>query len=309
MPPSVLRIWAGVLLLLGSGLPTSKAGPIPVPNGSFEAPRTSFVAIQVQSWQKAPRPEWYLEGGGFEWDQLVGLFKNPVKGSLDRITNLEGDQALWIFAVPEVGLFQDLTPSAEYVGATFQPGRGYRLQVDLAGSGGGMKSGVTLELGLYYRDDQGRRVPVASNIVTNTPQLFPTQTFLPEFTVTVPPVEEGAPWAGKAIGIQFLSTVPLVLEDGLPAGLAGGYWDVDHVRLTEIARPVLSNPIPEGRGLRFTLSGEPGFRYEILRAEDPTLPAGGWIAWKTVETPAGTVDVIDPSLGPRSRYYRAVQVP
>ena len=124
---------AGVLCLApamaGSGL---LAGPIVVPNGSFESPATGFVSLTVDSWQKSPKPDWYLEGGGFLWSQLIGLFKNTAPTSPDHLDNCDGNQAIWLFVVPEVALFQDYdTADAEGTGpahafdATYDPGKSY----------------------------------------------------------------------------------------------------------------------------------------------------------------------------------------
>ena len=80
-----------------------------VPNGSFESPATDFVNIQVDGWRKTPRPDDYPEGGGFLWDQLTGVFRNTPPDSPDHLLNIDGKQALYLFAIPGVGLFQDAT--------------------------------------------------------------------------------------------------------------------------------------------------------------------------------------------------------
>src|SRR5690348_1734577 len=96
--------------LFGSSLvlavPSLLAGPIVVPNGSFELPATEFVSTLVDSWQKALKPDWYIEAGFF-WPQLVGLFKNTPSNSPDHIDNCDGNRAIWLFAVPEVAIYQD----------------------------------------------------------------------------------------------------------------------------------------------------------------------------------------------------------
>src|SRR5262245_50961431 len=65
---------------------------IPIPNGSFEAPATTFVDLNIQAWQKSPKPDWYVEGGGFLWIQLSGVFKNTPEGRADHIDNCDGEQ-------------------------------------------------------------------------------------------------------------------------------------------------------------------------------------------------------------------------
>ena len=88
-----------------------------------------------------------------------------------------------------------------------------------------MPEGSTLELSLYYVDTASNRVTVASTVVTNSATLFPTNTFLTDFTVRVPTVQATNAWAGQPIGVRLLSTVAPTL--------AGGYWDLDNVRLDE----------------------------------------------------------------------------
>src|SRR5439155_12475624 len=96
-------------LALGvSSCPTSlRAGSISVPNNSFESPVTVFVDTHIDSWQKSAKPPWYDESGGYLWDQLTGTFKNTPTNSSDHIDNCDGNQAAWMFAVPEVAIFQD----------------------------------------------------------------------------------------------------------------------------------------------------------------------------------------------------------
>jgi hypothetical protein len=96
-----------LLLTLTTSAPRLLAGTIHIPNHSFELPTTSFVSINIDSWQKTPKPDWYVEDGGFLWTQLTGAFKNNAPPSPDHIVNCDGNQAIWLFAVPEVGLFQD----------------------------------------------------------------------------------------------------------------------------------------------------------------------------------------------------------
>ena len=119
------------------------AEAIVVPNGSFESPSTPYVSINIDSWQKSPKPDDYIEAGGFLWTQLTGIFKNSSPGSSDYIDNCDGAQALWLFAVPEVALFQDYDsfdwhnqPPSHQFNATFTIGRSYHLRVGVIGTGG-----------------------------------------------------------------------------------------------------------------------------------------------------------------------------
>ena len=60
-----------------------------------------------------------------------------------------------------------------------------------------MKDGVTLQLSLYYRDAASNMVTVAATTITNSAQLFPTNTHLVDFSVYVPGVRATDPWAGQ----------------------------------------------------------------------------------------------------------------
>jgi hypothetical protein len=210
---------------------------VPVPNASFEGPATTFVDPTFERWTKTPRPAWYDESGGFAWDQLSGVFRNPEPGAADHIVNCDGNQAAFLFAVPEAGLFQDL-PGRPGAGAVFTVGKAYELTAGVLGGAGGMTNGVSLEMSLYYVDPTGDRVTIAATNIVHDPARFPTQTRFVDVALSLPVVQPTDPWLGRPIGIRFLSTVD-------PA-LAGGYWDIDNVRLREtIAIPNPSFESPE----------------------------------------------------------------
>src|SRR5438105_14509978 len=84
-----------------------RAATVYVPNGSFESPATTFVDTRIDSWQKAPKPDWYAESSGYTWDELTGVFANTATNSADHIDNCDGAQAMGMFAVPDVADFQD----------------------------------------------------------------------------------------------------------------------------------------------------------------------------------------------------------
>jgi len=220
------------------------ASPVYVPNASFEAPVTDFADPRIAAWQKAPEPAWYMGGGGFPWDQLVGQFLNPTNGSPTHIENMDGNQAAFLFALPDVALFQDYNtissidaaPTQQFT-ARYEAGKSYALKVGLLGGGGGMSNGATFQISFYYRDASSNRVTVASTTITNTPELFPTNTHFIDFEVRIPVVRGDDAWAGRHIGVQLASTVGFDLQ--------GGYWDLDHVRLTESWVPNGSFESPE----------------------------------------------------------------
>ncbi|MBI3415278.1 MAG: hypothetical protein HY043_08155 [Verrucomicrobia bacterium] len=261
---------------------TLYAQKIDIPNSSFESPVVSFVAIPIDAWQKLPKPDSFVETGGITWDQEVGVFKNTPTNSLDHIDNCDGNQAIWLFAVPQVGLFQDYdskdaqTPTPTHAfDAKFELGKAYQLTVGLIGGGGNMAEGATLELSLYYRDAASNMVTVAATSITNTADIFTNRTHFINFDVKVPSVKAGDAWAGRHIGVQLKSTVT--------PELAGGYWDVDNFRLSAITRPalVLSYAL-QGFDLQITWPSETGFRYQVRTSNDLQI-------WTNLDAPlAGT---------------------
>jgi hypothetical protein len=300
---------AVMLSLAGGGLVGLAYGAenIPLPNRSFESPAIVYVGTYIDSWQKTPKPEGYVESGGFTWDQLTGVFLNTPPTSSDHIDNCDGRQAIWLFAVPEVGLFQDYESrdwnDAEPTHAfdvQFEPGKSYRLTVGVIGGGGGMLEGATLSLSLYYRDAQGEMINVATTEVAHNAALFPNRTHLEDVEVDTPVVRAGDPWAGKKIGVRMLSTVSPALE--------GGYWDLDHVRLVSQPPPALDGPTMVEGGFQFTVSSEPGARFEVLASDVLSLPIDAWPAIQTLTNVSGTVSFIDGNNGGQ-RFYQLRQVP
>lgn len=282
--------WAGVVrwmtfacaLLALAGVEAAQRS-IPVPNHSFESPATLFVNVQVDGWQKGPKPDWYAEEGGeYQWNQLVGVFRNPPPGAFDHLENCEGAQAIWVFAVPEVELFQDYEsvdwndPAPTHgFDATYQAGQSYELIVGVLGAGGGMRDGVPLELSLYYRDPDGHKRTVAATVITNSAELFPTRNRFWDFSVSVAAVRAEDAWAGRKIGIRIRSTVSLEEQ--------GGYWDVDNIRLIEVGEePLTLSSTLVGSDLRVGWMSKLGLQYQVEVSEN-------LLTWTAHEPPtAGT---------------------
>lgn len=217
----IVQPWSAAMGILLASTAFALSQPLYIPNASFESPTTAFVDNRLERWQRTPKPFWYDESGGFTWDQLFGIFRNTDPGKPDHIANCDGSQAIYLFAVPEAGIFQDGVGA----GARFSVGKSYSLTVGVVGGGGGMTNGVSLEMSLYYLDAAGSRVVVGATNIVHEADRFPNQTNLVDVRLTLPPVRPTDAWLGRPIGIRFLSTVS-------PA-LAGGYWDLDDVRLTE----------------------------------------------------------------------------
>jgi hypothetical protein len=235
--------------------------PLVVPNGSFELPATPFVSLLIDGWQRTPKPAWYVEDGGFQWNQLTGIFVNTAPGAADHLESLDGRQAAWLFAVPEAGLFQQIRNAAGTAPAVYEAGRSYRITFDAVGGGGNMLEGVTLEVGLIRWDSVSNRVWVASTVVTNSPALFDPRTYLRTFSLTTPVLAPADPAVGTVIGVQVVSTVS--------AASQGGYWDVDRVRVEALTptQPELTHVLEAGQ-LRLGWRYESGVRYRVRRSGD-----------------------------------------
>jgi hypothetical protein len=293
-----VRHFLGFLTLAVSPL---CAGTIPVPNASFETPVTTFVNTNIDFWEKVPKPAWYVESGGYTWSQLIGTFKNTAPGSPqdDHIDNCEGAQAIWMFVVPEVCLFQDYN-SADWshaspihaFNAKFEVGHAYSLKVGVIGGGGGMLEGASIELSLYYRNGAQSRITVARTSVINTVETFPSSNHFVDFQVDVPVVKASDPWAGQYIGVQILSTVSAELE--------GGYWDLDNVRLTSTVTPAL-DCTQSGTDARISWVAGAGHQFQLQFSPD----LQSWSNYDAPVSGAGAEVVkLLPTAGQPKGFYR-----
>jgi hypothetical protein len=159
-----------------------------------------------------------------------------------------------------------------------------------------MSNGATFQISLYYRDAASNKLTVAALMITNSAALFPTNTHLTDFNVQVAPVKPDDAWAGKNIGIQLASALTL-----LDTHLAGGYWDVDNVRLKEVQEPILKDFTKTEGQFRFALQSAPG-RYEVLASTNVALPVWSWSSLGTLTNVTGTVSVTDTNVG--QRFYQ-----
>jgi hypothetical protein len=284
---------------------------IDVPNYSFESPTvppvSPYAAPDIDYWEKSSQPAWYdpTQNDDTPWDDLMGEFYNvPFPGEF--IDNCDGHQAAFMFALPGVGLFQDFNSFSgtnaptHALSAAFTAGKAYSLTVGLIGGGGGMTNGATFQVGLYYRDASNNVVTVAAATVTNTPALFPNTTNLVDCQVQMPGVKITDAWAGRHIGIQLLSTVGF--------DLAGGYWDLDNVRLAETVAPALANAGVTNGQTSFTLLSEPGLAFEIETATDLAPGTNQWVSIGTLTNVTGTGSFAVPVTSAPQRFYRAHQL-
>jgi len=183
---------------------------IPIANASFEAP-----AVDPNGFPAVPMVDQWLE---LDLDVLgstnTGVFANSPVDSDDHVVNADGRQLAFLGSEQGNALEQDLQ-------AQYQVGCDYCLTVAVGVSGRFPPSAEpidTLELVLYFVDDTNS-VDIVSQTVAAT-GLSPTQ--LQDFSVYLPAVDSDDAWAGQTMGVAIRA-----------AGLAGGFWDLDHVRLVE----------------------------------------------------------------------------
>src|ERR1041385_1468909 len=96
--PGPCVVFAIGLLIVGVAA-NLRAASIPVPGFSFESQVAGppyGVDTRIDSWQKAPKPEFFDEAAfGFMGDQTMGFFANTPVGAADHIDNLNGNQAAY----------------------------------------------------------------------------------------------------------------------------------------------------------------------------------------------------------------------
>ena len=187
---------------------------IPIENGSFESP-----AIDLSL---NPFGAWPVIDGWTEMDldtlgsQNTGVFVNSPADSNDHIVNADGAQLAFLGSEAGNGLSQAL-------GSVYQAGASYRLMVGVAVSSRfppAMGEGADeLELALFYMDGN-EPTDIVTTLVAATGQ-SPTE--LQVFSLEVPVVSADAAWAGQTMGVAIRA-----------AGQAGGFWDLDDVRVTEL---------------------------------------------------------------------------
>jgi hypothetical protein len=182
---------------------------LPVENVSFELPE-----VDPEGYPASPIVESWTE---LDLDVFAsantGVFLNTPIDSEDHMNNADGSQLAYLGSQKGNGLEQDLSVS-------YQEGSIYRLTVGVGTSmrfPPSMSDPVdTLELAFYYRDGN-EPVDIVKKII---PATGLSSRKLRDFSVYLSPVQADDAWAQKPIGIAMRST-----------GVAGGYWDLDNVRL------------------------------------------------------------------------------
>ncbi|UCC99875.1 MAG: hypothetical protein JSW66_08320 [Phycisphaerales bacterium] len=204
----VMRLSVLILMFVWAAAPV-KSASIPIENASFESP-----VVDPNGFGAFPMIDGWTE---IDVDALgstnTGVFANTAEGSEDHIVNADGDQLAFLGSASGNALEQDLA-------SRYKVGCDYRLTVGVGISGRFPPSSQTpvdnLDLVLYYRDGN-EPVDIASESV-EAGGLWVTQ--LQDFSLYVPTVAPDDAWADKAIGVAIRA-----------GGQAGGFWDIDNVRL------------------------------------------------------------------------------
>lgn len=289
----------------------SDAGGIPVPNASFESPDVSgevfFAGPIMDFWQKTPEPPGYDTNVFGAWEEKSGVFFNvPFP---QPIANVDGAQAAFLFSFPGVGFFQDYDsvggtnaePERAF-DAVYEVGRQYQLTAGFTTSSSfPVSEGATMQMRLYYRNSESNRVTAAATTVTFSTNMFTNIFELVDFHLSLPRVQADDPWAGRNIGIEFLSTVA--------PELIGGVWDIDHIRLSEFVPSTLADPAWSDGEFQFTLLSEPGLPFEVLSSTNVSLPLEAWSSERTVINATGTLTVQGLPGGDGQRYFTVRQLP
>jgi len=188
---------------------------IAIENASFEAP-----VVDPNGFSALPFVDGWIELDlDSETSTNTGVFANPAPGTPGRLINSDGSQLAFLGSQTGNALEQELT-------RTYKVGYDYRLTAAVGVSGLFpplmVEPADTLELVLYYREGPNT-VDIECEVVTATGL---SSVELRDFSFYLPTVEPGDAWAGMTIGVALRA-----------AGMPGGFWDLDNVRLTE-ALPV-----------------------------------------------------------------------
>ncbi len=188
-----------------------KSASIPIYNASFEGP-----AVDPNFFPAVPFVDDWME---IDLDTLgstnTGVFANTPAVSPDHVVNAHGNQLVFLGSQAGNALEQDLID-------TYRVGCDYRLTVAVGVSSLFSPSIAepvdTLKLVLYY-SDANEPADILHQTVDATAL---SSTLLTDVSLYIPAVQTGDAWAGKTIGVALRA-----------AGAPGGFWVLDHVRLTE----------------------------------------------------------------------------
>lgn len=240
LPVQAGDAWAGKpigVALRANGLPggfwdidnvrlaESAAESLWIQNPSFERP-----LVDPNGFSAVPLVEGWAElDVDAQMSTNTGVFANPAEGSPGHLVNTDGNQLAFLGSQTGNAIEQDLIVTHQFFDGSehkwitrYRVGFDYCLAVAVGVSGMFPPSAVEpvdrLELVLYYRDGDE-----SVDVVRQTVEAAGLSSVeLKDFSVRLPTVQSDDPWAGKTIGVALRA-----------AGMPGGFWDIDSVRLFE----------------------------------------------------------------------------
>jgi len=207
-----------VALIVTAGV---RAEPVEIPNYSFELPpvdrngNNPFGALPyIDSWDENE------PGLLDELNQNTGVFLNTADGELDHIVNADQLRLAFISTLIGNAVRQELA-------AVYEVDAAYTFTIAV-GTSYMYPAGETeaLDVAFYYVAGNDEII-IASTTVTGA-QVEPTS--LVDFSVSIPPVQAGDPWAGRPIGI-LVQPSPTDPDDTI----GEGFWNLDNARLDRVA--------------------------------------------------------------------------
>jgi hypothetical protein len=259
----IKRVSIAAAVALGLHAATAQAVPLAVANPSFEFPDVVQSGLPALPFEFVPLlfgPSadvgWDVSGLAVQLDPSfpavvpIVLFPNVPANHPDaplaRITNLDGNQAASLFALTG-------TTMSQLLGNPFAIGQTYALTAALGKSVlSPPVAGSSIRMEFFFVNDQLQEVLVGSLTVLESDL---AGTLMADKTLTLPPVAAGDAWAGREIGIRF------VTDSG--RAVPGGFLSVDNVRVNSGTTAAIV-PEPATLGLLLTALAATGVRRRRL---------------------------------------------
>ena len=194
---------------------TAIAGSLPLVNGSFESPQTTFATPTIDGWVT----DGPILDPQFGFNPFTGVFLNTAPAEPDHITNVDQDQIAFIGTQTGNEIVQVIS------GTPFQPGE-YTLTAGVAISLGASPAATdALRLALFYEDDAGARQIVASTDILNDAATGLSANLLKTFDTSAV-LDLSSPAIGRDVGV-LITTI----------GQPDGFFDIDAVSVSFIPEP------------------------------------------------------------------------